>query len=646
MGRNRIFQSIQDFFKGFWQQESPRGVLWIPVALGLGIGFYFSLKQEPSLSWLFLGIPLFIIKRILPVCAGFFWLFMGFAAALVKSTWLSTPLLLEATPSMALQGTLESVEIRPSDHRLLLKNLHDAQGRPLPLEKIRVSCRGSLCHGQGALTPGDRLSLSCVLLPPPGPPHPHGYDFRRYAYFQGIGGVGYVTKPPIKMSTADQSTLIASWRHGVTSFLRTHLQGEGGQVAAALITGDRSGLTETTKNIFAEAGVAHILAISGLHLSLVAGIFFFFLRGLLASIPAFALRYDTKKAAAFMAFFGISAYLILCGASLPAMRSYLMTSLILVGVFLDRFALSARNVALAATFLLLIWPEALLSPSFQLSFAAVILLILGYEALYPWLQRWIGLKPWWGKKTMVYVLGIVLSTVLCTLATTPYVIYTFHRFSIHTLPANLMIIPLMSFFVMPGLVVFLLLAPFVNVSYLTTVLSKLLNGMIDICHIITQWQGTSMPIKAMSTFSLGLITLGALGFLLIRHPLRLGGIFLISWGLVSWWASPMPTVFVAKEGKFIGWCDLRGHLWVSSLQSQRYARQSWMRYCGKEEVKKDPFLLEHFPKDIRQDVKKYLVQSSEAAYLWVLPKGRHWETSPDGQARRPWSDAPMLKDTL
>ena len=163
------------------------------------------------------------------------------------------------------------------------------------------------------------------------------------------------------------------------------LPGESGAIAAALMTGARGAIPEATLTAMRDSGLAHLLAISGLHVGLVAGLLFFGIRALLALVPALALRYPIKKWAAAAAALGAFAYLALTGASVPTQRAFMMVGLVLLGILLDRSALSFRLIAWAAVVVLAVAPESLLSPSFQMSFAAVAALIAAYEVLR---ERW------------------------------------------------------------------------------------------------------------------------------------------------------------------------------------------------------------------------------------------------------------------
>lgn len=632
-----VLESLKKFFLDLLEAERPRWLLWLPIGVGGGVGLYFSCKAEPSLWWM--GLP--ILLGMLAFRWAWLWpgavVALGFGVALGKASLLATPQLDAETPPFVFQGTLEKVERRPRDVRLTLGSLKYKHGGQLPLQRVRLSCRGNLCQRQ-PLHPGQLIQVKAVLLPPQSSAHPYGYDFRRQAYFDGLGAVGYIIAPPCSLQggIATSSHRLSYLRDGLTQFLRAHLKGLAGDIAAALVTGDRSGIPDAMRQLFADAGVAHVLAISGLHLSLVAGFFFFLVRTLLALIPPLALRWDTKKIAAICAFVGISGYLALCGASLPATRAYIMTILVLGGILLDRSALSLRNVAIAATVLLLFMPEALISPSFQLSFAAVIALIAGYERYYSTFQAWMGSKPSWGRKLFLYGMGIVLSTLLSTIATTPYAIYTFHRFTLHAIPANMIIIPLVSFIIMPGLVLFLLMWPLSCLLGLDQILAHSLSFMVAVSQEISTWHGSNIPVKAMPTEVLVALTFGLLVFFLVKHPLRHASFLIIGGALVSWWYQPLPNVFISKSGELVGLYTPRG-LEVNTLQKDKFARKSWMSYCGYASVRKNPYLLHAEPMLFKKILQQTIALSGQATYVWVSDGNFKYLTVQDTIGHRPWS---------
>jgi len=245
--------------------------------------------------------------------------------------------------------------------------------------------------------------------------------------------------------------------------VRAALPGETGAIAAALMTGDRGGIPQDVTNAMRDSGLAHVLAISGLHMVIMAGTVFWLVRALLALSPSLALRFPIKKWAAAIALLAAAFYLALSGAAVPTVRAWIMMSIFLIAVMLDRPALTMRNVALAALAILIVEPESLFDPSFEMSFAAVI----GLVALYEWLSRrdrarlrdvspvWRGLRFGGG-----LVFGAAMTTIVAGTAVAPFAVYHFHRMSHFGLMANMIAAPLISLLIMPMAVIALIAMPF------------------------------------------------------------------------------------------------------------------------------------------------------------------------------------------
>ena len=214
--------------------------------------------------------------------------------------------------------------------------------------------------------------------------------------------------------------------------------------------GERGAIPADVLAAMRDSGLAHLLAISGLHVGLVAGILFFAARGGCALVPAVALRFPIKKWAAVVALIGAFGYLLLAGAPVPTQRAFVMVGLVLVAVLVDRRGISMRLVVWAAMFILLVRPESLLGASFQLSFAAVLALVAGYEALGPRLRVWYG-ESGAARRVLLYVGGVALTTVIAGLATAPFALFHFNRVVVYSLAANLVAVPLTALWVMPWL---------------------------------------------------------------------------------------------------------------------------------------------------------------------------------------------------
>lgn len=607
-------------FKHKLLQEHERWILWLPVFVGIGIVGYFQLTFEPwvGTGFLFSGvlwILLWLSKKQHPFWVQFFLkifllITLGFSAAQLKTWRVATFMMYESLPSMAIEGTVIKIEKMIGRVRLTLGQV-DLDNKDLSnlLNLVRISCRGAGAKAADSFTPGLRISLRAKLLPPNEPIAPGSYDFRRIAYFEGISAVGYGTTVPkiVPRDTANSPqnfdfgglSRLAFLRHHITEQLREKIEGPEGAIAASLVTGDRSGIAENIRQAFADSGLAHILAISGLHLSIAAGLAFFFIRKSLSLIPSIALYYPIKKWAAGAAIIFTAGYLFISGFTIPAQRAFVMTCIVLIGVIVDRTVLTLRNVALTATLILMISPDSLMSPSFQMSFAAVTALVSGYEILHQPLMRWRCMNNSRFKKFLFYLLGISLSTILATIATTPYIIYTFNRLTLHAIPANLVAIPLLSFVVMPLLVLFLFSILF-NTGYFVGYLLKLsIGAMVKIAVWISAWPGSVLLIPTMRPEALAFFTLGALWIIIWNERWRWHGLWGIVTCLVLMIVDQPADIYINPDKSLVIFYNhhpeenSNQNLIVNSMRSGRFARETWMKRTATLECVKLKDYLKH-----------------------------------------------------
>lgn len=362
---------------------------------------------------------------------------LGFAVSFFRTQWLHTSMLHYPLPPLMAEGLVSQVELRPTKkghffQRILLTDLKMDIPLLLP-QKVRLTLKGKRTR----LWPGQRIRLRVKLSPVPDATLPGGYDFPRQAYFQGIGATGFaLSAPEIIGDRSSLRTRLEKKREEITEAFLAHMASPAGAIAAALITGDKASIPEEIRENFINSGLAHILAISGLHLTIIAGCMFMIIRRGVALIPALCLAYNSKKIAALGTIVVTFFYLVLSGFGVPAQRAFIMITLVMGAILMDRSALSLRTVALAALLILLGTPEALLGPSFQLSFAAVIGLIAGYETWRTPLSQWLmggGII----RKFILYGSGLAFTSFLATLATLPFTISIFHRFSLHAIESNL-----------------------------------------------------------------------------------------------------------------------------------------------------------------------------------------------------------------
>lgn len=563
--------------------------------MGAGIFAYFSLKFEPYFEFVLLTC-VFTIPAIIGAlyyCSTFqketwisFFLYgllsliIGFFIAKIRTDMLSTRMLTCALKDISITGIIKDIEHPPykkgNKRRMLLTDVsYEKDTNHLP-DTVRLNVSDHLIAG----VVGDIIKCKVDLLPISPPFSLYGYDFQRQAYFSGIGAVGRVKKACFVIKSAHQ-TFLAKFRYELTQTLRTVMPGINGQIAAALVTGDRSGIPKDIRQNFNDAGIAHILAISGLHISLVAGFIFLIIRRGFALIPFLAERFFIKKWAAVASIIGMSIYLAISGFGFPAQRAFFMTALAMIGVCLDRSPISMRSLAIAATFILFIFPESILSTSFQLSFAAVIALIATYEGGWNSLKNWVANGHFY-RNYLGHGFGIVLTTVIATLATSPLVIYTFNRFTLQAIAGNLVAIPLTSFWIMPAILLAVFSLIFGNFPSAFTVLDSGLSTLILTAGEISQWPGAAILVQTPHFLFLTLTSFGGLWICLWKERWRWLGLIPIGFSIFYLSHDHHPHVYVAEEVIAYRSNDT---LNVSSLKRGSFAAETWMKELGLNQLK-------------------------------------------------------------
>jgi len=339
-------------------------------------------------------------------------------------------------------------------------------------------------------------------------------------------------------------------REAINQRIHALLPGDRGSIATALITGKRNAISDPVSDAFYVSSLAHVLAISGYHMAVVAGIAFFFIRAILALIPSLASRRPIKKWAALGALATGAFYLVLSGASVSTQRAYIMIAIVLIGVVIDRPALTFRTIAIAAFVVLLLAPQAVVHPSFQMSFAAALALIAAYQFGLPWRANAdtpaaARMALWGGRE----IFGLVMASLVAGLATTPYSAFHFHRLAPYGVLANLLAMPVISVWVMPMGILGVLTMPF----GFDVVFWKLMGDGVDWMIVVVLWvahlPGAVGHIHAFGTGPLLLATAGLLLLCLLRSPLRWIGAALALAATLWVVVLPRPDVLVASDGQ-------------------------------------------------------------------------------------------------
>ncbi len=462
-----------------WAEQRDRFVLWLPAAMVAGAALYFTLPQEPPVWAPGLSLALGALISFLislanaparwaifqAVFAGLFALIAaagcGAVAGQVRTARVEAARLQDSIGPTVLIGWVERVERGSRQPRMVV--------RPISIEGVERLPRRVRVTAPHPIGPGRAVRCTAVLSPPSPPLTPGGYDMERQAYFDRIGAFGFaygacrpVLHQPPGAWIMRLEFAVAAWRRELGEAIRRAAPGEGGDLAAALIIGDRSHLTSATEDAFFAAGLGHLLSVSGLHMSLVAGFAFSAIWAGLAFIPPLALRAPIKKIAAGAALLAAACYLVLCGAEVPAQRAFAMAAVALGAVLLDRPALTMRALGVAAVAVIALALESALEPGFQMSFAATVALVAAFEA---WSRKDRTLPSPGplvsGLRRFEAAVALALMTSLVAgLAADPIAAYHFQRVALYGLPANLAASPVVSFIVAPAALAAAVAAPF------------------------------------------------------------------------------------------------------------------------------------------------------------------------------------------
>ena len=381
---------------------------------------------------------------------------LGFLSAQMQARR-ALPTEIIPTKAVILSGTVRAVDILPEGRRVTLSAVRLDPALPPLARAVRVRLR----TGDAVdLSAGDRVQVRSLLRPPAPPAYPGGWDLQRDAYFSGLGASGYALNPLVVQERAHPSgagAMLQALRDGIAQRVIQTLPGPRGAVASTLLTGTTLAIPQRDREAFRDSGLAHLLAVAGLHIGIVMGLVMGTVRLGLAANEHSALHWPTKTIAGLAALLAGAAYLLLTGAHVPIMRSFAMACLVTLGLMVGRRALSLRGLTLAAAALVLIAPNEVVGVSFQMSFAAVLALIAGYEAMRPLLARLHGDSM--RLRVLSHAAALTLTSLLAGTASAPYGAYHFGHVQLYFIVANLVAVPICAFWVMPAGLLALALMP-------------------------------------------------------------------------------------------------------------------------------------------------------------------------------------------
>ncbi|MBU1384315.1 MAG: ComEC/Rec2 family competence protein [Alphaproteobacteria bacterium] len=572
--------------------QSLRWRLWAPVALGGGCAVYFSLKSEPQ-AWPLLaaaaltGAVWLAARRLrlsrlrtlpLMLLACFA---LGLAVAKLRTDAVAAPIAPALSEPTVVEGWVIDVDSPgAAGPRVVIApvRIRGLAPEDTPV-RLRATVRGA------APEPGEAVRLFAILNPPPAPASPGAYDFGRNAWFQSMSGVAFglgearpttLPEPPWRVRAA---MAVNGLRYDLAKRIVARQGERAGGVAAAMTTGHEAWLDPADVDVMRDSGLAHILSISGLHMAVVGGFAFFLVRLLVAAWPWLALRVSGKKVAAWAGLLAVGTYLVISGAPPPAERAAITASIAFLAILLDRQAITMHALAVAAFVVLLLQPEAIVTPGFQMSFAATAALVALVEA-WPVRPREISapLPILLVQRAGAWIGAAILASLVAGAATGPFAMQHFNRTAMYGLAANLATAPVSDFLIMPALALGALLEPLGLGAPFLWLAARGIELMLAIGTWTASLPGAVRTVASAPDFVLPIAFLGVLLCCLWRGPLRWLGLPFAA-AVMLWPRAPTPDLWIGDGGTQAAWVEA-GEAVVARTGVRQFAVDVWSRRRG------------------------------------------------------------------
>lgn len=570
------------------------GFLFVPVSLGLGSLAWFSAINPPqtlkiALLLCIFGMAAWWLRHSATAWRLVFLHGFLFLAGMMLAYWQTARLdtvLIDTPVTTMLSGTVEARETTDKGYwryTVAVSGTADPELKRPP-ERVTLLSR----QRDRPIAIGEGLTGRARLSPPSGPALAGLNDFGFDSYFNGVGAVGYFLGKPLATGRGlgpvpwfqSVSESLARLRAAIGERIRAALSGDAAAIAAALVTGEERAIGRETVEALRQAGLAHVLAISGLNMVLAAGTLLVGVRLALSAVPGLAHRVAIKKIAAAGAVLMVCFYVLICGGAVSAVRSWIMILLMLVALFFDRQSISLRNVALSAILILVVTPSAVTGPGFQMSYAATLALVAGYG-------HWRG-RPQPPAAAVpvpllvlraagLFIGGLLLSSLIGGLSTMIYSVGHFHRIAAYGLVGNMLAMPIISVLVMPFALIAMLAMPF-GLEYLPLQVVGLgLEWMIAISAMVSDWGG-EITTGRIAPAGFLLVALGGILFCLLRSWLAAAGTAMVLAGVVVILLLPRasPEAVISEDGRLIALID-GGTAAVNRARPPEFIFSQWER---------------------------------------------------------------------
>ena len=602
----RSWTALGDFLSAFADAERGRFVLWLPVFMGTGVLTYFSLRAEPT-TWIaaecaaaafIAAMPLgeFRVLRGIALSIGF--AALGFASAQYATARL--PPIEADLPSHAViaTGTAQAVEILSYARRITLSSVELAEAEKPPARSRRGpgkeatvvddpaepalfltrTARIRLMTGdETSVSTGDTVRVRSMVRQPLPPALPGGWDTQRDAFFSGLGASGWALGQ-IEVTAHVAPGGITAWvqrlRETIAGRVTAVVPGAAGTIIVTLLTGGSRGIPEADHAAFRQSGLAHLLAVAGLHIGIVMGFALGFARTALALSETATLFWPTKKIAIAAALAVGGFYMVLTGGHVPIVRGFSMACVMTLAILAGRQPISVRGLGLAGIGMMLISPWEVPNVSFQMSFSAVLALISGYETLRPRLRLLHGGGP--AKRLLSHMAALALTSALAGTAALPYGAYHFGQIQIYYVLSNMFAVPVTALWVMPAGMIALGLMPLGLERFALIPMEWGTTVIMAIAHFTAALPESTMGVPHMPAWGLAVLSCGIAWLGIWRSRVRVWGVAGILLGLLAPALDRPPDILVSADAGLIGIRTDQGVFLQQTHGGSNFTRDAWL----------------------------------------------------------------------
>lgn len=574
-----------------FQNEAESLITWYAISFALGTAFYFVVPYEIP-SWLlvlYFEAILFLLYIYKNKEAQFKFLtyvllfMLGLCVAKSDALYRSKKIEHNLSEITYLNGKVKVLDYnRNNRQRITLTNVNNFE------RELKGDFKISLNQKLDWLKEGKCVEL-VAKLPKDLTPNPIGsYNNDRTNFYRGLSKVGYSIGPVYEKDCKTKqnkiSLLIFKIRNSLKNKVLENTNKDAGAIINAITIGDKGNISENLYENYRVSGLAHFLSISGMHMSIIALLVFFIVRILL--LPFTKGQYDLRKPAAVLSIIITFLYFLISGQSVSCIRAFIMTTLILLAILFNRRAISIRLWAFAVLVVVIITPVAVVSPGFLMSFSATLGLIAYYEKNTSKVNSWFNRKTIFGKFT-VYFAGILVTDLIASLMTLPYSMYFFNQIAIYTTIGNILAGPIIAFWVMPAILLFLITSPFSISKYSLIILEKGIDIINQIASYVTNLPGANLgySIGSSSDWGVFIITIGLLWLCIWQSKWRIWGIWFIIIGLICIITYPKPDFVFDKYGTTYAYRTNKNKLTMSPWHKNNFLERMWTKENTKGKIK-------------------------------------------------------------